>query len=88
MQIIEELEPHRRGVYCGSIGYMGFDGGMDTNIAIRTLVYGQNEIRCWAGGGIVQDSELQAEYEETLHKAAPLLRLMQAEGEATAVEPP
>lgn len=77
MQIIEELEPHRRGVYCGSIGYLGFDGAMDTNIAIRTLVYNRDRIRCWAGGGIVHDSQLQAEYEETFHKADALLRLLQ-----------
>ncbi len=77
MEIIEELEPHRRGVYCGAIGYLGFDGGMDTNIAIRTLVYNRGEIRCWAGGGIVYDSREQAEYDETLHKAAPLLRLLE-----------
>ena len=56
MQIIEELEPHRRGVYCGAIGYIGFDGDMDLNIAIRTLVMSRGEIRFWAGGGIVADS--------------------------------
>jgi para-aminobenzoate synthetase component 1 len=80
MQIIEELEPHRRGVYCGSLAYLGFDGSMDSNIAIRTLVYNRGQIRCWAGGGIVQDSEVQSEYEETLHKAAPMLTLMQEKG--------
>jgi len=57
MEIIEQLEPQRRGIYCGSIGYIGFDGNMDCNIAIRTLVYADGEIRCWAGGGIVADSE-------------------------------
>ena len=61
MEIIEELEPHRRSVYCGAIGYMGFDGAMDTNIAIRTLVYHAGWMHCWAGGGIVMDSELEAE---------------------------
>ncbi len=76
MEIIEELEPHRRGVYCGSMGYIGFDGNMDSNIAIRTLVYSRGEIRCWAGGGIVQDSEEQSEFDETLHKAEAMLRLM------------
>ncbi|MBI2295122.1 MAG: aminodeoxychorismate synthase component I, partial [Betaproteobacteria bacterium] len=70
MQIIEELEPHRRGVYCGAIGYMGFDGNMDVNIAIRTLVYSHGVIRCWAGGGIVADSKLEDEYQETFDKAA------------------
>lgn len=77
MQIIEELEPHRRGVYCGAIGYIGFGGEMDLNIAIRTLVYSHGEIRCWAGGGIVADSNAQDEYQETLDKAAALLKLLQ-----------
>jgi para-aminobenzoate synthetase component I len=77
MQIIEELEPHRRGVYCGAIGYAGFDGGMDVNIAIRTLVYSQGVVRCWAGGGIVADSRLEDEYQETFDKAAAMLRLLQ-----------
>lgn len=77
MQIIEELEPHRRGVYCGAIGYIGFDGAMDFNIAIRTLVYSHGVIRFWAGGGIVADSRLEDEYQETFDKAAALLRLLQ-----------
>ncbi len=77
MQIIEELEPHRRGVYCGAIGYIGFDGNMDLNIAIRTLVYSRGEIRFWAGGGIVADSRLEEEYQETFDKAAAMLKLLQ-----------
>jgi para-aminobenzoate synthetase component I len=77
MEIIEELEPHRRGVYCGSIGYIGYDGGMDSNIAIRTLVYNQGVMRCWAGGGIVNDSLEHEEFQETLDKAAAMLRLLQ-----------
>ncbi len=76
MEIIEELEPHRRGVYCGAIGYVGVDGSMDTNIAIRTLVHSGETLRFWAGGGIVHDSELEAEYQETLDKVAPLLSLL------------
>ncbi|MEH6825734.1 MAG: aminodeoxychorismate synthase component I [Motiliproteus sp.] len=76
MAIIDELEPHRRGVYCGSIGYIGYDGNMDTNIAIRTLVQAQGQAAFWAGGGIVHDSQLDAEYQETLDKAAAMLRLM------------
>lgn len=79
MEIIEELEPHRRGLYCGSIAYIGFDGNMDSNITIRTLVYNQGEMRCWAGGGIVHDSDVDEEYQETLDKAAAMLRLLQAE---------
>ena len=77
MEIIEELEPHRRGVYCGAIGYIGFDGNMDTNIAIRTAVYSEGTIRFWAGGGIVADSEMQKEYRETLDKASGMLQLME-----------
>jgi len=77
MQIIEELEPHRRGVYCGAIGYLGYDGNMDTNIAIRTLVYSGGVIRFWVGGGIVADSRLEDEYQETFDKAAAMLRLLQ-----------
>ncbi len=76
MEIIEQLEPHRRGIYCGAIGYIGFDGNMDTNIAIRTLVYSNGTIRCWAGGGIVADSECDAEYQETLDKASAMLALL------------
>jgi para-aminobenzoate synthetase component 1 len=72
MQIIEELERARRGVYCGAIGYLGFDGAMDTNIAIRTLVNRQGEISFWAGGGIVADSSVEAEYQETLDKASAI----------------
>ncbi|CAH1189485.1 Aminodeoxychorismate synthase component 1 [Candidatus Nitrotoga sp. BS] len=77
MQIIEQLEPHRRGVYCGAIGYIGFDGNMDSNITIRTLVYADGEIRFWAGGGIVADSDADAEYQETLDKAAAMLKVLQ-----------
>lgn len=77
MQIIETLEPQRRGVYCGAIGYLGFDGGMDTNIAIRTAVYSGGTIRFWAGGGIVADSEADKEYHETWDKAASMLQLME-----------
>ncbi|BBJ00385.1 aminodeoxychorismate synthase component I [Ferrigenium kumadai] len=80
MQIIEQLEPHRRGVYCGVIGYVGFDGNMDTNIAIRTMVYSGGQIRCWAGGGIVADSQWEAEYQETLDKASAMLGLLRKFG--------
>src|SRR5690606_12083305 len=77
MEIIEELEPHRRGVYCGSIGYIGFDGNMDSNIAIRTLVHSDGTIRFWAGGGIVADSVLDQEYQECYDKASALLQLLE-----------
>ncbi len=82
MQIIEQLEPHRRGVYCGAIGYIGFDGNMDSNIAIRTLVQSNGRIHCWAGGGIVADSDLAAEYQETLDKASAMLELLRRYGGA------
>jgi para-aminobenzoate synthetase component 1 len=76
MEIIEELEPNRRGVYCGAIGYIGFNGNMDTNIAIRTLVHSNNTIRFWAGGGIVNDSVVEEEYQESFDKAAAMLDLL------------
>jgi len=77
MEIIEELEPHRRGIYCGSIGYIGFDGNMDTNITIRTLIYNNNSLRFWAGGGIVADSDVDAEHQEVLDKAAAMFKLIE-----------
>jgi para-aminobenzoate synthetase component 1 len=76
MRIIEELEPQRRSVYCGCIGYVGFDGNMDLNIAIRTLVQHGDYIYAWAGGGVVADSEVDAEYQESLDKAAALLEVL------------
>jgi para-aminobenzoate synthetase component 1 len=77
MEIIEELEPQRRGVYCGSIGYRGFDGNMDTNITIRTMVFSNNRLRFWAGGGIVADSDADEEYQEVHDKAAAMINLIQ-----------
>ena len=75
MEIVEELEPTRRGIYCGSIGYITHGGDMDMNIAIRTLVYLGGRLYCWAGGGIVMDSELDGEYQESLDKASAMLNL-------------
>jgi para-aminobenzoate synthetase component 1 len=77
MQIIDELEPQRRSVYCGCIGYLGFNGAMDMNIAIRTLICDADQIHCWGGGGIVADSDCQMEYEETFHKISNLLEAME-----------
>ena len=82
MQIIEQLEPHRRGVYCGTVGYIGFDGNMDSNIAIRTLIYSNNQIRFWTGGGIVADSIEADEYQETQDKAVAMLKILQQFGGA------
>jgi para-aminobenzoate synthetase component 1 len=79
MQIIESLEPHRRSVYCGAIGYLGHDGNMDTNIAIRTMVWHAGRLHAWAGGGIVADSSAEAEYQESFDKAAALLQVMTRE---------
>ena len=80
MEIIEELEPNRRGVYCGSIGWLGFNGDMDSNIAIRTLVSSNEQLRFWAGGGIVADSVEEAEYQECFDKAAAILNWLKAHG--------
>ncbi|RKZ79702.1 MAG: aminodeoxychorismate synthase component I [Gammaproteobacteria bacterium] len=76
MEIIEELEPNRRGGYCGSMAYIGFDGDMDSNILIRTLFYSDNRLRFWAGGGIVADSNADDEYQEIHDKAAALIKLI------------
>jgi para-aminobenzoate synthetase component 1 len=77
MEIISELEPTARGPYCGSLGYIGFDGSMDTNILIRTFTVGGGWAQFPVGGGIVADSDPAREYEETLHKAAGLLRALE-----------
>ena len=69
MEIIDELEPHRRHVYTGAIGYIGFDGNADLNIAIRTITCVKNHAYYHVGGGIVWDSIPAAEYQETLDKA-------------------
>ncbi|MCG7533566.1 aminodeoxychorismate synthase component I [Pseudoalteromonas sp. OOF1S-7] len=76
MEIIEELEPHRRSAYCGSIGYLSACGAMDTSITIRTLVCHQQKIYCWAGGGIVADSDCELEYQETYHKVNKILPIL------------
>jgi anthranilate synthase component 1 len=69
MQLIEALEPVRRGVYGGAIGYIGFDGNMDVAIAIRTVVAREGELWLQAGAGIVEMSDPESEYEETVNKA-------------------
>ena len=73
LEIIAELEPTARGAYCGSVGYLGADGGMDANILIRTFTAGRGWLQFPVGGGIVADSDPHREYDETLHKAAGLL---------------
>lgn len=76
MEIIDELEPHRRSIYCGSIGYISAAGDMDTSITIRTLICENQQVYCWAGGGIVADSTLAAEYQETYDKVNRILPVL------------
>ncbi|MGY3807580.1 aminodeoxychorismate synthase component I [Aeromonas veronii] len=73
MEIIEELEPQRRNAYCGSIGYLSQHGRMDTSICIRTLIAEASRLHCWAGGGIIADSDADSEYQETYDKVARIL---------------
>lgn len=73
MQIIDELEPCQRSVYTGSIGYIGFNGNLDLNIAIRTFIMKGETVYFQVGSGIVADSDAEDEYEETLHKAKALI---------------
>ncbi|HEX9016849.1 MAG TPA: aminodeoxychorismate synthase component I, partial [Chloroflexota bacterium] len=73
MEIIDELEPTQRGVYCGSIGFIGFDGSLDTSIAIRTVLVKEGWAYFQVGGAIVADSDPEAEYQETLDKARAVL---------------
>ncbi|MBU2601005.1 MAG: chorismate-binding protein [Actinobacteria bacterium] len=72
LEIIASLEPHERGPYAGAVGYLGFDGSLDTCIAIRTLVFAEGMVTYQAGAGIVADSIAAREYEETLHKGEAL----------------
>ena len=76
MEIIAELEGKARGLYTGSIGYIGFDGTMDLNIAIRTWVRHKEKMMFQVGAGIVADSDPEKEYQETLHKAAALMEAL------------
>ncbi len=73
MEIIEELEGQRRGLYAGAVGYVSYDGSMDTCIAIRTMVMQGDRVYVQAGGGIVADSDPAAEYQESVNKASALL---------------
>ncbi|MFA4842492.1 MAG: aminodeoxychorismate synthase component I [Candidatus Omnitrophota bacterium] len=76
MQIIEELEPHRRGIYTGSLGYLSFSGDMDFNILIRTILKNNDTIKFGVGGGIVADSLPEDEYEETMVKARAMMEAL------------
>jgi para-aminobenzoate synthetase component I len=74
MEIIDELEPTRRSVYTGSLGYLSFDGNMDLNIVIRTFLVIEKRVYCQVGGAVVYDSDPEAEYQETLDKGRALFR--------------
>lgn len=77
MEIIAELEPTARGAYCGCLGYVSFSGAMDTNILIRTMTVGRGWVQFPVGGAIVADSDPDAEYAETLHKARGMLAALE-----------
>jgi anthranilate synthase component 1 len=77
MQILDEMEPVKRGPYAGAVGYVDFRGNLDTCIAIRTIVMKGPEVIVQAGAGLVADSVPEREYEETLNKARALLRAIQ-----------
>jgi anthranilate synthase component 1 len=88
MEIISEVEPDRRGVYAGAIGYFSFSGNLDTCIAIRTMVVKDGVAHVQAGGGIVYDSDPGSEYQETLNKAGALLRAIDQAELAAATQRP
>jgi para-aminobenzoate synthetase component 1 len=77
MEIIDELEPTRRSVYTGSVGYLGFNENMDINIVIRTFLIKEGRAYFQVGGGIIYDSKPEAEYMETLDKARGLIDALQ-----------
>ncbi|PLX78385.1 MAG: anthranilate synthase component I, partial [Desulfuromonas sp.] len=74
MEIIDELEPCRREIYGGAVGYFSFNGNMDTAIAIRTLVIHDGRVYVQAGAGIVADSVPASEYDETINKAQGVVK--------------
>jgi len=77
MQIISELEPQKRGLYAGAIGYFGYNGNLDTCIVIRTIVMKGKQVFIHAGAGIVADSDPASEYQETLNKARAMLKAIE-----------
>ncbi|RMG37387.1 MAG: aminodeoxychorismate synthase component I [Gammaproteobacteria bacterium] len=88
MEVIDELEPVSREVYCGTIFRLGYDGGLESNIAIRTLLHREGELYYWAGGGIVADSVAAAEFREGLDKAAAFFELLGATAARADQSPP
>jgi anthranilate synthase component 1 len=83
MQLISELEDERRGVYGGAVGYLGYDGSLDTAIAIRSAVLSRGQIHVHAGAGIVAGSVPEREFEETEHKSAAIRKAIQMAGAGT-----
>jgi anthranilate synthase component 1 len=77
MEIIEELEPERRGIYAGAVGYFGAKGSMDTCIALRTAIVKNGTMYVQAGGGVVADSDPEGEFQESCNKARALIRAAQ-----------
>jgi anthranilate synthase component 1 len=73
MEIINELEPNRRGIYAGAVGYLSFNGTLDTCIAIRTIIAHRQVLHLQTGAGVVADSVPDNEYQETVHKAQALM---------------
>ncbi len=86
MEIIAEIEPCKRGTYAGAIGYFSYSGNLDTAITIRTMVVKDGVAHVQAGGGVVFDSVPATEYEETLNKAAALLRALDVAEEVETTE--
>ena len=78
MQIIDELEPSRRALYCGSLLYVDVRGEMDSSIAIRSLLVKDGQVSCWGGGAVVADSDWQSEYEESIAKVRVLMETLQS----------
>ena len=78
MEIIDELEPVRRGVYAGAVGYFSYTGNTDTAIALRTILVKNGRVYIQAGGGVVADSDPAAEYEESVNKARAMVRALGA----------
>jgi anthranilate synthase component 1 len=77
MQIIDELEPTKRGPYAGAVGYFSFTGNMDTCITIRTLLFKDGKVYVQAGAGLVADSVPETEYIETVNKAAAMMKALE-----------
>ena len=81
MEIIDELEPVGRGIYGGAVGYLGFNGNLDSCITIRTALFQKGAAYVQAGGGIVYDSVPEKEYQESVNKAAAMIRAIEKAGD-------